>query len=66
MPIYEYHCRQCGSKFEKLVKLSTKTSDVECPKCGAKRAEKSVSRFGTLGNAPSGGSSVGTSCGPIG
>ncbi len=66
MPIYEYHCKQCGSKFEKLVKLSTKTSDVECPKCGAKRAEKSVSRFGALGNASSGGSSVGTSCGPIG
>ena len=66
MPIYEYHCKQCGSKFEKLVKLSTKTCDVECPKCGAKHAEKSVSRFGTLGNVPSGGSSLGASCGPIG
>jgi putative FmdB family regulatory protein len=66
MPIYEYHCKQCGSKFEKLVKLSTNTSEVECPKCGAKRAEKSVSRFGTLGNTLSGGSSVGASCGPIG
>ena len=66
MPIYEYHCKQCGSKFEKLAKFSTKTSEVECPKCGAKRAEKSVSRFGTLGNTSSGGSSVGASCGPIG
>ena len=65
MPIYEYHCKRCGSKFEKLVKLSTKTSEVECPKCGAKRAEKSMSRFGTLGNT-SGGTSVGAPCGPIG
>jgi len=66
MPIYEYHCKQCGSKFEKLVKLSTKASEVECPKCGARRAEKSVSRFGVLGNTSAGGSSVGASCGPIG
>jgi putative FmdB family regulatory protein len=65
MPIYEYHCKQCGSKFEKLVKLSTKTAEVECPKCGAKRAEKSVSRFGTLGSTSSGGS-FGVSCGPVG
>ena len=66
MPIYEYHCKQCGSKFEKLVKLSTKTAEVECPKCGVKHAEKSVSRFGTLGNTSSGGSSFGASCGPVG
>jgi putative FmdB family regulatory protein len=31
MPIYEYHCKQCGGKFEKLVKLSTRTSEIECP-----------------------------------
>ncbi len=66
MPIYEYRCTQCGSKFEKLVKLTTQPSEIECPKCGARRAEKTVSRFGTAGNSSSGGSSWGTSCGPIG
>ena len=65
MPIYEYHCKQCGQKFEKLVKLSTKTSEIECPRCGAQRAEKTVSLFGTTGNALSGSQSLGASCGPV-
>jgi putative FmdB family regulatory protein len=66
MPIYEYRCKQCGSKFDKLVKLSTKTSEVECPKCGARRAEKAVSLFGASSNTSSGSKSSSTSCGPIG
>lgn len=65
MPIYEYHCKQCGSRFEKLVKLSAKISEIECPKCGARRAEKAVSLFGTKGNLSSGGPSLGASCGPV-
>jgi putative FmdB family regulatory protein len=66
MPIYEYHCKQCGKKFEKLVKLSTKTSEIECPRCGAQQAEKTVSLFGTSGSTPSGSQSFGASCGPVG
>ena len=61
MPIYEYRCKQCGNKFDKLVKLSAKTSEIECPKCGARKADKSVSLFGTS-SAPHDASS----CGPIG
>jgi len=66
MPIYEYHCKQCGKKFERLVKLSTKTSEIECPRCGARQAEKTVSLFGTSGSGPSGGQSLGASCSPVG
>ena len=67
MPIYEYRCKQCGNKFDKLVKLSTKTSEVKCPKCGAHKAEKSVSLFGTSGATSSGGAALSaSSCGPIG
>ena len=66
MPIYEYHCKQCGIKFEKLVKLSTNTSEIECPRCGAQKAEKTVSLFGTSGSASSGSQSLGASCGPVG
>ncbi len=65
MPIYEYHCKQCGGKFEKLVKLSTRTSEIECPKCGARSAEKTVSRFGTVGATASGDQPLGASCGPV-
>ncbi|MBL7183119.1 MAG: zinc ribbon domain-containing protein [Anaerolineae bacterium] len=39
MPIYEYRCLKCGEKFEKLVRLSTSTSEIECPKCGGQDVE---------------------------
>jgi len=45
MPIYEYQCQECGEKFEKLVRLSTSTSEIECPKCGRWKVEKLISVF---------------------
>jgi putative FmdB family regulatory protein len=65
MPIYEYHCKQCDAKFEKLVKLSAQTAEIECPKCGARHAEKAVSLFGTASSPSSGGPSLAAACGPV-
>ena len=31
MPIYEYKCRECGDKFEKLVRTSNAEKDVKMP-----------------------------------
>ena len=45
MPIYEYRCSECGEKFEKLVRFSASTSEVECPKCGSQKADKLISAF---------------------
>jgi putative FmdB family regulatory protein len=45
MPIYEYRCSECGEKFEKLVRLSTSTSEIECPRCGGRKVEKLISAF---------------------
>jgi putative FmdB family regulatory protein len=45
MPIYEYRCSECGEKFEKLVRLSTSTSEIECPKCGGQKVDKLISVF---------------------
>ena len=45
MPIYEYRCKECGEQFEKLVRLSASTSEIECPKCGQQKAEKLISTF---------------------
>jgi len=45
MPIYEYRCKECGEKFEKLVRLSTSTSEIECPNCDEQKVEKLVSTF---------------------
>ena len=51
MPIYEYKCQDCGTKFEKLVRRSEGT-DLECPSCGQKHLEQELSTFA----AHSGGS----------
>ena len=33
MPLYEYECKQCGHRFEKIMKFSDDPIKV-CPKCG--------------------------------
>ena len=41
MPIYEYECRQCGHRFEYLVRSSTPAP--ECPSCRHKNLTQLVS-----------------------
>ena len=62
MPIYEYRCSECGEKFEKLVRLSTSTSEIECPKCRGRKVDKLISVF----SAKMSSSTVATAsaCGP--
>lgn len=60
MPIYEYKCKGCGNKFEKLVRGHEK---VACPKCGKSRLDKLFSVFGVKSGekfTPSGGNSCGS------
>src|SRR5258706_714310 len=45
MPIYEYNCRKCESKFEKLVKNTAAAEDAICPECGSKDTAKALSVF---------------------
>lgn len=35
MPLYEYKCRKCGHRFEKIESLSAATTK-KCPECGGK------------------------------
>jgi putative FmdB family regulatory protein len=37
VPIYEYKCRQCGKRFEELVKIG---ETPECPRCHDPRPEQ--------------------------
>ena len=46
MPICEYRCPQCGARFEKSARLSTRRAEIERPRCGARKAQKAVSRLG--------------------
>jgi putative FmdB family regulatory protein len=45
MPIYEYRCTRCKSKFSVLVRSWNGPSTTVCPRCGEPRAERVMSTF---------------------
>ena len=44
MPIYEYRCEDCDTKFEKLVR-SGDNNGLACPSCGASHLKMELSTF---------------------
>ncbi len=64
MPIYEYVCSGCESKFELLRPLSQATESSSCPECH-QSAERVLSTFACFSTDESGLSSMvgGNSCG---
>jgi putative FmdB family regulatory protein len=60
MPIYEYHCEDCGKDFECLVMRSDDTSD--CPHCQGDKTKRLMSACGFLSKG-AGGETVGKSAG---
>ncbi len=44
MPIYEFVCNPCDSRFEILTSIS-RASEVRCPKCGSDNVKRLVSLF---------------------
>ena len=45
MPIYEYHCDDCGTDFEKLLRRATDSEKLCCPSCGEKHLSRRLSTF---------------------
>jgi putative FmdB family regulatory protein len=70
VPIYEYTCEQCETKFEKLVRsMSSAGGDKPaCPKCGSTQTGRSLSVFavGAEGAKSSGASPAPGMCGRCG
>ncbi len=50
MPIYEYLCQDCGTKFEKLVRRADDVPAIECPSCGRKHLRQELSTFAAHAN----------------
>ena len=48
MPIYEYLCRQCNGRFQRLVAGFSDPADLHCPRCQATDVRKAVSRFAVM------------------
>lgn len=44
MPIFEYRCQDCATRFEKLVRASD-TSEILCPSCGKSHLDLQLSTF---------------------
>ncbi len=55
MPIYEYVCSDCETRFEKIV--INKQQEIACPRCASKKASIQLSVFATS-NGSSNGSSA--------
>jgi putative FmdB family regulatory protein len=51
MPIYEFECEECGSRFEELV---SGEATVACPSCGASRTRRLLSSVSPPGRQPRG------------
>jgi putative FmdB family regulatory protein len=57
MPIYEYACSACGSRFEKLVRRFAEA--VSCPACASGAVDKQLSVFAVGASSATTGSSFG-------
>lgn len=44
MPLFEFVCKKCGNKFEKIV-FSINNEEIKCPSCNSKELEKQFSIF---------------------
>lgn len=72
MPLYEFHCDDCGSDFEDLVPYGTQA--LPCPACGGGRVKRRVSvcgfsvggRMTTTASSPSCTGCSATSCSTCG
>jgi putative FmdB family regulatory protein len=65
MPVFEYVCRKCGQRFEKIVRGGEQPA---CPECKSKRLEKQLSVFAAnvRGGTPAPGEFPSTPCGTCG
>lgn len=62
MPMYEYHCQECGHRFERFRWLCEADDKIQCPACHSERVEREFSTFAST-PSPSGS---GCKPGPIG
>ncbi|MGO9239437.1 MAG: FmdB family zinc ribbon protein [Bryobacteraceae bacterium] len=45
MPIFEYSCEGCGTKFEKLIYRQDDEAALACPECGKAHPRRELSTF---------------------
>lgn len=63
MPIFEYSCDDCGTKFEKLIRRSAEAEAVHCPSCGHDHLTTQYSTFAARSGGSKGHSEPMEGCG---
>jgi len=48
VPIYEYHCKSCGTDFELMRPRSDMDVATKCPSCASKSPQRKLSVFAPL------------------
>lgn len=69
MPLFEFICNECGTSFEKLIRISGPQTEVLCPACQSNKTQKLLSGFAVASSGGSAGSSFAASaanCAPSG
>jgi putative FmdB family regulatory protein len=67
MPLYEFHCEDCKSDFEKRRAMQEANAPLECPECESTQVTRKMSKFIALTKNDSGmtnfGGGGGCGCG---
>jgi len=63
MPVFEYKCKECNTKFDVLHKSSVNVEEVICPKCSSTKNQKLFSSFSASGFSSSGSTCESGNCG---
>jgi putative FmdB family regulatory protein len=45
MPIYAYACKDCGEKFDLLIGVTSKKTEIKCKKCNSRNIERIFTTF---------------------
>ncbi len=63
MPLYEYQCAECGTKFEVRRNMRASDDPAQCPNCASSQSKRQVSLFMAFTKGAEGSESIGGGCG---
>jgi putative FmdB family regulatory protein len=66
MPLYVYHCNECGDDFEKMVRFSEADLVQPCPDCQSQDTKKKISAVASFSATLGSSSNSSSSCGSRG
>jgi putative FmdB family regulatory protein len=50
MPLYEYECSECETRFDALRGMSEADDPITCPQCGGRETDRVISLFSAIGD----------------